>query len=169
MKTQKEGKWLHATPKQRRFLACFVEVGTVNGAAAAAKCSPVSHYTWLKKQPYAGYFEEAREENTEALEAEAIRRAVYGVEEPVIYQGKLQYEPRRDKYGRVVKDANGDVVFTNKPLTVRRPSDILTMFLLKSKRPAIYRDNTSLELAGPGGAPLSITVKYQRAKDGRPA
>ena len=107
-----------------------MEKGTINGAAAAAKCSPVSHYTWVKKQPYATYFEEAREENTEALEAEALRRAAHGVEEPVIYQGRLQYEALRDKYGHEVKNAEGQVVYTKDPLRVRKPSDNLLMFML---------------------------------------
>jgi len=43
------------------------------------------------------------------------------------------------------------------------------MFLLKSKRPAVYRENTNLKLSGPPSAPMSIIrVKFEDAKDGRP-
>lgn len=142
------------------FLCAYVEVGTIDGAARAAKVSQRSHYNWLTNPKYAESFAWSEDRAIQIMETEAKRRAVHGVEEPVIYQGRLQYEPLRDKYGREVKDANGNVVYTNKPLTVRKPSDVLLMFLLKSKRPQIYRENTSVELAAQGGGPLNITVEY---------
>lgn len=150
------------------FLCAYVEVGTIDGAARAAKVSQRSHYNWLKDPKYAESFAWSEDRAIQIMETEAKRRAVHGVEEPVVYQGRLQYEPLRDKYGREVKDANGNVVYTNKPLTVRKPSDILLMFMLKSKRPAIYRDNSSMELSGPGGVPINVTVRFEDAKDGRP-
>ena len=60
------------------------------------------------------------------------------------------------------------LVYSDKPLTVRKPSDLLLMFLLKSKRPLVYRENARLEPTGPRGAPVAITIKFQKAKDGRP-
>lgn len=39
-------------------------------------------------------------------------------------------------------------------MDAEKPSDLLTIFLLKSKRPHIYRDNYSIEHSGPDGAPI---------------
>jgi hypothetical protein len=167
LRTKKE-ETSNLSPKQVAFLAAYAETGTVTTAALHARVARRSHLNWLKNETYAEAFAQAEERAVQIMETDARRRAIQGVEEPVIYQGKLQYEPKRDKYGREVKDAHGDVVYSNKPLTVRKPSDLVLMFLLKSKRPLIYRDNARLEPAGPGGAPVTITVKFQKAKDGRP-
>ena len=157
----------HLSVKQRAFLAAYARIGTICGAAEVAKCSRFSHRDWMENPEYAADFAAAEEKAIQAMEAEARERGVLGVEEPVIYQGRLQYEPLRDRYGHEVKNAEGQVVYGNKPLTIRKPSDNLLMFMLKSKRPHIYRDNASLELSGPGGGPISVAVKFQDSKDGR--
>ena len=75
-----------------------------------------THYDWLETdEGYTARFKEAEEGVTEALEAEARRRAQVGVEEPVHFQGK-----RID--------------------TIRRYSDTLLIFLLKARRPDTYRE-----------------------------
>jgi hypothetical protein len=158
----------HLNPKQRAFLAAYAKIGTLSGAAEAAKIARRNHSNWMKDAEYAADFAAAEERAIETLEAEARRRAERGVEEPVIYQGQLQFEPKRDRYGRTVKDLEGKVVYSTTPLTVRKPSDILLMFLLKAKRPDVYRDNAAVQMTGPGGEPLSITVRFVNdASNGR--
>ncbi len=90
-------------------------------ACKAAGVGRSSHYRWLEKDPeYRAAFDLAKEDATDALEAEAHRRAVEGVEEQVgWYRGV----------------AGG---------TVRRYSDVLLIFLLKSLRPERYRERVDV-------------------------
>ncbi len=102
--------------KQDAFLTAFTEHATISAAATAIHINRHTHYNWLESdEGYAARFKEAEEGVTEALEAEARRRAQVGVEEPVHFQGK-----------RV------DVI--------RRYSDTLLIFLLKARRPDTYRE-----------------------------
>ena len=71
------------------------------------------------------------EQAAQRLEAEAKRRAVEGVEEPVFYQGK--------QCG-----------------VIKRYSDALLMFLLKGAMPDKYKERTSTELTGAGGKDLRV-------------
>jgi len=77
------------SPNQRAFLAAYARAGTLVGASAASGCSRTSHYQWLTDSVYRGAFEQAKLEASEFLEAEARRRAVDGVQEPVFYQGQI--------------------------------------------------------------------------------
>ena len=99
------------------FLAAFAECGNIRESAEVAGIGRRTHYTWLETDvDYAAAFAEAQENAVEALEAEARRRAVEGVEEPVgWYKGV----------------AGG---------SVRRYSDNLLMFLLKGLQPDKYRE-----------------------------
>jgi hypothetical protein len=130
--------------KQRAFLAAFAKTGNITRAAALAKVARSRHYEWMDDPDYAAAFAAAGEEACDLLESEARRRAVDGIEEPVVYQGELSV--KLDSLGRR----------TARPLTIRRYSDVLLIFLLKAQRPDKYRDNYNWrgELTGPGGAPL---------------
>ena len=110
-----------AHPYKRAFLAAFRETGNVRLACEAAGVGRSSHYRWLEKDPeYRAAFDVAKEDATDVLEAEAHRRAVEGIEEPVgWYKGV----------------AGG---------TVRRYSDVLLIFLLKSLRPERYRERVDV-------------------------
>ena len=66
------------------------------------------------------------------LEAEALRRALKGTEKPVYQNGK--------QVG-----------------AIREYSDLLLIFLLKARRPTVYRENARLELTGVGGGPIATT------------
>ncbi len=106
-----------AHPYKRAFLAAFRQTGNVCLACEVAKVGRSSHYRWLEKDSeYREAFDVAKEHAIDVLEAEAHRRAVEGIEEPVgWYKGV----------------AGG---------TVRRYSDVLLMFLLKGLRPEQYRE-----------------------------
>ena len=122
---------MELNPKQRAFLAAFAELGSLRGAALAAKVARRSHYYWLAQLHYAAVFGNAREEAVDHLAAEARRRAVEGVEVPVFYQGQPCYENEFDPQ-------TGQMRTTNKPLTVRKYSDTLLMFLAKVLMPEKY-------------------------------
>jgi len=98
------------------FLAILAAGSSVSAACRAAGYARSSAYHWRNTDDaFAQYWAQAREEGTDLLEDEAIRRASIGVEKPVYYQGQ--------KIG-----------------STRDPSDRLMIFLLQARRPDIYRD-----------------------------
>ena len=120
------------SPKKRAFLTALAHTGNVTKAADIADIARSAHYQWLEADPvYAAAYEDAMEQAAERLEAEAKRRAVEGVEEPVFYQGK--------QCG-----------------VIQRYSDALLMFLLKGAMPDKYKERTSTELTGAGGKDLRV-------------
>jgi hypothetical protein len=128
----REAGVLEQQQRQDAFLAAFVEHATVTAAAHAAGIARRTHYWWLETdEGYAKRFKDADDQVTEALEAEAKRRAHVGVSEPVFYKG----------------EAVG---------TIQKYSDTLLIFLLKARRPDVYRERFDHTLAGPDGAPLVV-------------
>ncbi len=110
-----------AHPYKRAFLAAFRETGNVRLACKAANVGRSSHYRWFEKDPeYRTAFDQAKEDATDVLEAEAFRRAVEGVEEPT---------------GWYMGEPGG---------TVRKYSDVLLIFLLKGLRPDRYRERVDV-------------------------
>lgn len=128
---------------------------TIAEAAQAANVARVTLYRAPESDPeFKVAMQEAIEEGTDVIEAAATRRAVVGVEEPVIYQGQMTF---------VGIDANGDacdpqskIAVRNIPLTVRKPSDVLAIFLLKGRRPEKFRDNAVVTHQGPNGGPMEV-------------
>lgn len=102
--------------RQQAFLAAFVERGTVLAASQVAGIHRDTHYEWLRTDPdYAAAFQMAEEDAVQVLETEIRRRATVGVEEPVFHQGKIVGH-------------------------IRKYSDTLAIFILKARRPEVYRD-----------------------------
>jgi len=110
---------LKLTPaRQEQFLKALAETGSVATSAALAGTSRTRVYELRKAdQEFAGAWEDAEEIAADRLEGEARRRAVEGVEEPLVSAGKL------------VRDENGQ------PITIRRYSDNLLLALIKAHRP----------------------------------
>jgi hypothetical protein len=105
--------------RQEGFLKALAGIGNVTGAAVVAGTSRTRVYELRKADPaFAAAWDEAEEIATDALEAEAWRRAVDGVSEPVVSSG------------RIVRDDDGQ------PIAIRRYSDHLLLALLKARRPA---------------------------------
>ena len=111
----------HRTLKRRAvFLAALAETASVTRACEAAKFPRQCAYDWRRDDAdFAAAWDEAVERGTDALEDEAVRRAKDGVAKPVYYHG-------------------------NRVDTVRDPSDPLLMFLLKARRPEVYRDQVQI-------------------------
>lgn len=117
------------------FIEVFRRTGNVTAAADAAGVTRATPYRWREADPaFAAAWAEAEESATDALEAEARRRAVDGWDEPVFYKG----------------EARG---------VVRKYSDRMLEILLKGHRPA-FRESR-LELTGPNGAPIAQTVAHE--------
>lgn len=136
-------------PKKRAFLAAYADIGTITHAAAAAGIHRNTVSEWCEADPaFADAFEEAKAAFADLLEREARRRAVDGVEEYVLHHGKVVRDPETGEY-----------------LKRRTYSDRLMELMLKAKRPDEYKERTSTELSGPGGAPLSVNSRIAGMSD----
>lgn len=125
-------------PKRRRaaFLQVLAATGNVSAAARAAGLARWRLYARRQKDPeFAAAWRDAEEEAVDLLEAEARRRAVDGVEEPLMGGGKL------------IKDEGGHVI------TVRRYNDRLLELLLKAHRPDRYKDRSEGSAIAHAGLP----------------
>jgi hypothetical protein len=113
---------VHRWTSRRRatFLTALATSGNVAHAARAAKASRSRAYQLRAEDPdFAAEWTEALETATDALAAEARRRAIDGVEVPHFHQGRVAG-------------------------TVRKYSDTLLMFLLRAHRPDLYRERAGL-------------------------
>ena len=76
-----------------------------------------------QSEDFAAQWDEALEEGTDLLDAEARRRAVTGIDKPVYYKGEV--------VGSITKY-----------------SDRLLMFLLRAHRPQVFRDGGKVKHTG---------------------
>mgnify|MGYP000193316460 CR=1 FL=1 len=131
------------------FLTALRATGVVSVAARRIGISPTTVYARRKSDADLDQaIEEALEEATDVMEAEMVRRAVEGVEEPVVYQGSL---------ATVIDPETG----VSRPLTVNKRSDTLLMFALKGRRKVYATERT--ELSGRDGEPLGSLSETERA------
>lgn len=132
--------------RQAAFLRALAVRGIILDGLRAAGVSRGSYSYWCNSDPW---FEEmvwnAHEEARDRIEAEAIRRAVDGYDEPVIYQGVPT---------TVVDKETG----LERMLTIRKFSDNLMQTLLKGARPEKYRDNFKVEVNGGGGQAVGVLI-----------
>lgn len=109
--------------KRQMFLAGLRDSANVS---ASARASGVERWKWYRLRHvdsgFADEWTKALEAGIDALEDEAMRRALEGGEEPVFYQGKIVG-------------------------SVRKYSDTLLMFMLKARRPERYRDRVGVDVA----------------------
>jgi len=123
---------------RKRFLEIYAECGNITMAAREAGVCRDTHYQWLLDPEYAAAFEEAEQIASDLLLEEARRRAHDGWDEPVVYQGELQYE-------KVWNPEAKRFELTGAPLAIRKYDSTLLMFLIKAKRPE-YRETWRGEL-----------------------
>ena len=98
------------------FLEYFSEHGNVGEAARHANISRRTIFRARKDPEFEKLYQEAHELGVSAMEDEAVLRATKGTLEPVFWKGR-----------RVA--------------TIRKKSDLLLMFILKARKPELYRDN----------------------------
>jgi len=151
-----------AALKHARFIASLALDGNVTRACRESGADRPTVYDRRKNDPvFAQQWADALEVVADRIEAEALRRAVTGVKEPVIYQGVPMYLHRLDEHGRSLLDENGKPIYDldedgrPKVLSVMKYSDSLLSQMLKAKRKE-YRDSSKLELTGAEGGPLQI-------------
>jgi hypothetical protein len=109
--------------RQQRFLAALVEGGDVTAAAVAAGTYKMRVQEVREvDSEFAAEWDRALELSADRLEQEARRRAVEGIREPLVSEGK------------VVRDDDGQ------PIVIRRYSDSLLLALLKTQRPEKFNE-----------------------------
>lgn len=110
------------------FLAELAQRGIVQDACAAAGLSRVWFYAERAADAdFAAAWDTALDEANDHIEREAYRRAVEGVEKPVI--------------GRVAKDQDGIITDDDgKPVYIREYSDQVLLRLLGARRPTVWRE-----------------------------
>jgi hypothetical protein len=131
-------KW---TPElQENFLDLYRELGS---ARKCAEILGISTVLISKKRNGDPDFDEeciqCEEDFADMVDENITQRALMGVEEPVVYQGKI------------MKDENGH------PLKVSRQSDRLAELVVKAQRPDKYRERK--EITGAGGGEFTIAIK----------
>jgi hypothetical protein len=104
-----------------RWLEAFARERSVSNACLAVRKGRTNVYAARKAdKAFADAWAEIEETTLDDLETSAMSRAIQGWPEPVIYKGRLS------------RDDDG------KPLFVRKFSNALTIFMLKTRRPERY-------------------------------
>ena len=106
-----------------KWLEAFAELGMVSAACEAVKVGRQTVYDARKDDAFATAWDEIENQTTEAMEREAYRRGVEGVEEPLVSAGKHV-------------------------TSVTKYSDTLLIFMLKARKPGTYRENVKVEHSG---------------------
>lgn len=156
----------HVFPWREPFLAALRQWPVLSHACDVVGIERSTAHRARKADPeFDAAVNEALEAGVDRAELEAFQRGVHGVEEPVIYQGRLQfvYERYLDEDGveqwRMKLDDKGQPI----PLTVRKPSDAMLGRVLAARR-ASYRTQAT-EITNPDGslAPVDETARAARA------
>jgi hypothetical protein len=140
------------SPRTLAFLAAIRVYPSITLAARAAKVSRESHYRRLGREPaYRAAFEEAYRQGIDALEDEAVRRAMRGVQRPILYHGSpvmVMVDPNDESKGM-------------RNLFETEYSDTLLLALLKAKKPESYKERVEQNVTGS----IDITTRLQRGRE----
>jgi hypothetical protein len=132
-----QGRALTAASRAR-FIEVLSQTANVTASAAAINSHRNTVYDWRERDlEFAAAWDNAIEVATDALEAEARRRALEGVLEPVISQGRI-------------------VMMNDEPLYVRKYSDNLMLAQLRAHRPEKYRERTETRHVGVDDGPVKV-------------
>lgn len=127
------------------FIGTLADSGNVSRAAQAIGINRRTAYRWRRGDAeFRAEWDQAIETAVDALEEEARRRAIEGIEETQYYRGEVSG-------------------------IVRKYSDALLILLLKAHRPDKFRDRAPIAPAGGGpseahaeGAKSELTGKLER-------
>lgn len=127
---------------KRKFLEAFRLHGNVSWAAREAGLPyRTLVYDWQEHdEQFAQDYRQAEIEATETMEAEAHRRGVLGVDEPVFHQGEVVG-------------------------AVKKYSDTLLIFMLKARAPEKYRERVQMQHADADGKRLPLGAVEEFVKD----
>lgn len=127
------------TQARETFLEKLGGGASITMACGFAKIGRTTAYEWKAADPqFAALWDDALEAGNDLLEDEARRRAVDGVERPVVAMGKIA----RDDQGNV--------------LMLREYSDTLLALMLKAKKPKEYRDRLDVNANVSGNLTLNV-------------
>lgn len=130
----------------KAFLATLAEVGIVRAACEAASIDPTVVYARRQEDPeFAAAWQTALDAAADRLEAEALRRAHDGWEEPVFGSG-------------------GTGVGTVEVGRIRKYSDTLLIFLLKGARPEKFRERVDTRVSGQLDVPGLVGAAFAEAR-----
>jgi hypothetical protein len=135
-----------ARPWKKRFLDELVKNGSLSLSGRLVGVGRETVLAHRKKFPE--FDEQVRNALAEAgdlLEAEARRRGFDGVDEPVIHQGVPSGQWVNER-GLPVSHLTPGAVFI--PLTVKKYSDTLLMFMLRALKPKRFRENHKIDIEG---------------------
>ena len=155
--------------KKTAFLGAYTICASIRHAAKAAHVNPRRHYEWMREDAaYLALFKQAQTEAAQSLEDEASYRAMVGVFEPNVYQGRWLYPQEQYEIEPASRNKPAEMgwrdVPGSKPLGLWKKSDALLMFRLRGEYPEKYRPYGSVELTGPGGGPIEIVERLQAAR-----
>lgn len=123
---------------KRVFIQLYSEFGAVRACGAVLGLRRMEIFAWRKDDPdFAEAMDDAYHDAADELELEAWRRAVPGWEERTHYSGPE---------GETVK-------------SVQRHSDRLLEFMLRGRKPEIYRER--VEHSTPKDKPMEISVEQK--------
>lgn len=138
-------KWKLTQARRESFLKALGQTGNISAAVVLAGTSRTRVYELRKvDEDFRAAWDEAENNASDKLEAEAWRRAVDGVQEPLVSAGKI------------IRDDDGN------PVAIRRYSDAILTLLLKARRPEKFRERSSVEMSGPSGKPIEVSDARQR-------
>lgn len=135
--------------KQELILVTLGKCGSVKQACNVAGVDRKTFYNWKKSsKTFAEAVEEADKEANDTIDDEIVRRAIEGIEEPLVSMGNVVYdeelvldasgEPELDSRGRQKTKRGARIVH-------RKYSDGLLLALAKSRMKK-YRDREDLDL-----------------------
>ena len=149
------------TQTQEKFLLAFGEYGHDGAAASIAGVTTTSVQIWKRDDHFNLLYNDAFLKFSGTLVQEAIKRGRDGYNHPIVYKGEVQY----------LKDnETGDLLLDDQlmpiPATIVKKSDRLLQMALRANIKE-YQPNSSIELTGPDGAPISnnITVEFMKPED----
>ena len=123
--------------KKKDFLDALAQTANVSKSCEMVNLKRRRVYRWRDAdEQFAKLWADAEELGVRAMEDECVRRGVDGTPKPVFHKGEVCGH-------------------------IQEYSDVLLIFMLKSKRPHIYRDHTSIEMSGKGGKPIEHEHKHK--------
>jgi hypothetical protein len=145
---QKRRQGQRLKPEQRikaqsLFLEAYERTANIVEAAKQAEIDRTLVYYWQEHdEQFSLAFNLADKAANARIEAEIRRRAMEGIEEPIVSQGQpvYEYDPVLDKDGNQRQDSRGKLMWKRgRMLTTRKYSDTLLIFYAKRRMPE-YRD-----------------------------
>lgn len=126
---------------KKQFLEHFAGTGNITESATAVGIRRRVVYEWQERDDeFCLAFREAEIQATETMEAEARRRGMLGVDEPVFHQGEVVG-------------------------AVKKYSDTLLIFMLKARAPEKYRERVQMQHADADGKRLPLGAVEEFVKD----